>query len=112
MRARLVSLLVLLLALAVPLQGVLASAWPPAQADDFPPMTMSADEAAAPCHGDDARAADIGAGCGCCAACGSAALPAAASALARSDLRCSAAAAPAAAVMAFVTEGLERPPRG
>lgn len=111
MRVRLVSLLVLLLALAVPLQGMLASAWP-AQAAERMHATMSADDAVAPCHGDDAATADLGAGCGCCAVCGSAALPAGASLLARNDLRCSTAAAPAAAMMAFVTEGPERPPRG
>jgi hypothetical protein len=112
MRARFVSLLVLLLALAVPLQGVLASMLPASAAETMHSM-MIGDEAAAPCHGHDAGApADIDAGCGCCAACGSAALPSAAPALARSDLRCSTAAAQPAAATAFVTEGPERPPRG
>jgi hypothetical protein len=112
MRARIVSLIVLLLALAVPLQGLLASAWP-APAGPTMHTAVAGDEAAAPCHGHDTTtAADSGAGCGCCAVCGSAALPAAAPLLARNDLRCTTADARPAAAMAFVTEGPERPPRG
>jgi hypothetical protein len=112
MRARFVSLLVLLLALAVPLRGVLASVLPVGAAETTT-ATMIDDEAAAPCHGHDAAAPeDSNAGCGCCAVCGSAALPSAASAVAPSDLRCSTAAALPAAAIAFVTEGPERPPRG
>jgi hypothetical protein len=118
MRSRLVTLLVLLLALAVPLQGLLASAWPVEPAD-APHAAMVAvadkDADAAPCHGhgqDSAVPADSAAGCGCCAVCGSAALPPSAPVLEHHDLRCSTAAAPPAAVIAFVTEGPERPPRG
>jgi hypothetical protein len=116
MRSRLVTLLVLLLALAVPLQGLLASAWPVERAEaEHAAMVVAADEASAHCHGhgqDSGTPADSSAGCGCCAVCGSAALPAAAPLLARSDLRCTTAAAPPAAAVAFVTEGPERPPRG
>jgi hypothetical protein len=111
MRSRLVTLLVLLLALAVPLQGLTAGVRP-LQADETMHTVAVAGEAATPCHGHDAAGADgDNADCGCCAVCGSAALPIVAALAARNDLRCSTVAAPPAAVIAFVTEGPERPPR-
>jgi hypothetical protein len=113
MRARVVSFLVLLLALAVPLQGLLASVTPTQAAETMHAAMVDDQTAAAPCHGHDVTTvADGDAGCGCCAVCGGAALPATAPALARNELCRSTAAALPAAAMAFVTEGPERPPRG
>lgn len=115
MRSRLVTLLVLLLALAVPLQGLLAGAMPIERADAQAAMMLAVDEA--PCHGhgqdSGGAAADSGnAGCGCCAVCGSAALPAGVPLLAHNELRSTTATPAPAAAVAFVTEGPERPPRG
>jgi hypothetical protein len=114
---------VLWLAIAVPLQGLVATAWPPA-AQAAPAVETDAaavaDGAEPPCHGHhDAAAVDEAAptegdgqaGCGCCAACGLAALPAAAPPLAGTAPATRAGAGPPAGAPVFVTGGPERPPR-
>jgi hypothetical protein len=115
-----------LVVFALPLQGLLIGSAPHAgmHAALVTVQAPADDSAAKPCHGQHhgaqaATAADPLAdtadrsspGCGCCAACGTAALPVAATVLAHGDFVAAAGAGMTAPAAVFETGGPERPPR-